>query len=137
MKLRPVSVSTNLLLAMLGTVIVAQLVTGALLYAQGRQMQLRWSALFWAERVSDVIATLDDLDVTERKRILAKLLADKRLAKSPAVNPEYDAGDIQFVTLFRERMSRLQPNEDVNIAPAGVDAPPVDGYLSILSDFPA
>jgi len=137
MKFRPVSVSTNLLLAMLGTVVVAQLVTGALFYTQSKQTPLRWSALIWAERVSDVVATLDALNLADRKKVLAKLLPDSRLAKSPAVNAENDAGDIQFVARLRQRMTSLQPNEDINITPAGIDAPPVDGYLSVLADFPA
>jgi signal transduction histidine kinase len=137
MKIRPVSVSTNLLLAMLGTVIIAQLVTGAIFYAQGKQMQLRWSALFWAERVSDVITTLAALNVADRERVLAKLLPDRQLIKSPAVSAGYDAGDIQFVTRFRQRMAALQPNFGIGIVPARMDAPPVDGYLSILADFPA
>jgi len=136
MKFRPISVSTNLLLAMLGTVVIAQLVTSAVFYAQGKQTQFRWSSLIWAERVSDVIATLDALDVTDRKKVLAKLLPDKRLAKTPALNSQYDAGDIQFVTGLRQRMATLLPNEDIKIVPARSDAPLVDGYLSILSDFP-
>jgi signal transduction histidine kinase len=136
MKLKPISLSVNLLLTMLGAIVVAQLVTGALFYSQSKATDIGWAALFWAERVSAAVVALDALDRIERRKVLVKLLPDYRLAQQPRVESDDDPARAQFINRFRERIGHLQPMRDIAIGRADPASKP-DGFLSILAGFPA
>ncbi len=62
LKIQSDSLSTRLLLAMFGTILVAQLISSAIFYYERKTTEEQWSALFWAERVWDLVRELEVLD---------------------------------------------------------------------------
>jgi signal transduction histidine kinase len=139
MRLLPATLSTRLLLAMFGTILVAQLVGSAVFFYDRQFLTAQWSALFWSERVSDLVRILDTLDRPQRGQVLATLVPRKTVAQP--VNVVGDKADLtaddDFIRLFQERIARLrQQRGAVDIEPAHTGSSP-DVELGMLPDLRA
>jgi signal transduction histidine kinase len=121
---------------MFGTILIAQLASSAVFFYERKEIATRWAALFWAERVSDLVRELEHLDTPDRQKVLSAIVADKTLLAREIPGAPNSADDDQFIGQFKERVAALQRDHIVvTIAPANIGAP-VDAYLAILSAFP-
>jgi signal transduction histidine kinase len=139
MQLLPASLSARLLLAMLGSVIAAQLVGGAVFHFDRQVLEARWSALGWSERIADLGRMLDSLNEPERRRALAALSRNHDSKVPPVVEHARSRprADAEFLRLFRERIAQLPGgNEIITIGPEKPELAP-DIELTTLADLPA
>jgi signal transduction histidine kinase len=139
MRLLPASLSARLLLAMLGSVIAAQLVGGAVFHYDRQVLEARWSALAWSERIADLGRMLDTLNEPARRRALAALSRSHDTQVQPAIQrvPLRPRADAEFLRLFRERIAQLpRGNDIITIGPEKPDEAP-DIELTTLPDLPA
>lgn len=139
MHLIPSSLPARLLLAMLGSVIAAQLVGGAIFHYDRQVLAARWSALGWSERIADLGRMLDTLNQPERRRVLAALSRDhdsnaQTVLQRPSLQPRADA---EFLRLFRERIAELPRGNVVTTIASAQPARAPDIELTTLSNLPA
>jgi len=133
-RIRPASLSTRLLLAMFGTIVLAQLVSSLVFFYDRKNSFEEFLAQIWAERVIDLVRELGPLPQPQRRAVLNALTPDKFLRQQAASFPSAARNDA-FLELFRKRIAG-KLNEPVTITPSLGEVIP-DAEVTMLADLSA
>jgi len=108
----PQSISVRLLLAVIGSIVAAQLFSGLIYVRDRNAMTSEWSALDWSERVGDLVGLLDSMTQQQRLRALQAIAAQFSGQLQPAAAASAaTAGDQQFLGLLRAHLAQRQDRQ--------------------------
>jgi signal transduction histidine kinase len=119
MRLLPRSLFGRLVLVLLGGLVVAQMLSAAINYAERTQQLMHASGAQSAQRVADAAKLLDSLDPGERRRVAAILSVPPQIVtldRSPAAI-EGETGNEPRLAIFREAVrSALGDGREIRVS---------------------
>jgi signal transduction histidine kinase len=119
MRLLPRSLFGRLVLVLFGGLVVAQLLSAAINYAERTQQLMHASGVQSAQRVADAAKLLDSLEPGERRRVAAILSVPPQIVtldRPPAVVEE-EAGNEPRLAMFREAVrSALGDGREIRVS---------------------
>ncbi len=118
MRLLPRSLFGRLVLVLVGGLLLAQLASAYINFAERDQLLYRAGGMRLAQQIADIVKLLDPLPDAERRKIVAVFNAPPLFVSldRPPIAPAADPGDGDFQLSMFSAMLRFALGEDVRIA---------------------
>jgi signal transduction histidine kinase len=144
MSLLPRSLFGRLVLVLIGGLVVAQLLSALINFAERDRLIVRYSGMQTAQRIADIVRLLETLPASERQRIVAVLDAaplrvslDTRPLSAAPTPPAADARDIAFAAMLKSllgeaRAVRIVKSEHRGMGRHGLPPSATGGPMGIM-----